>query len=161
MPAGQWHTISSPWKNSIPVLARVGGAVPVGKPEQTVAPGDQVNEANLPADDYRGVEIFPSPEDRSDGSVYETSWMEDDGISIAEVAERQMAKFIIRYSATPKEISVSFDVEKTSFEPPWLENGLTIILPVGDKRQVVGGEGVTIESRRQDDAGRKRCQIVI
>jgi hypothetical protein len=120
-----------------------------------------VNEANLPEDDYRGVEIFSSPEERSDGSVYATSWMEDDGISIAEVAEKHMAKFTVSYSATPKEISVSFAVDKTTFEPPWLKNGLTVILPVGDGRKVVGGDGAVVESRRDDDAGRKRWHIVL
>jgi alpha-glucosidase (family GH31 glycosyl hydrolase) len=162
LPAGQWHTIASPWKTSIPVLARIGGAVPVGKDRQTVAPGDKVNEANLPEDDYRGLEIFPSLEDRSDGTVYETTWMEDDGISIVEVAEKHMSKFTIRYSATPKEILVSsFAAETLTFEPPWLKNGITIILPVGDERRVVTGDGIAIEPRRQDDAGRKRCQLVL
>jgi alpha-glucosidase (family GH31 glycosyl hydrolase) len=161
LPAGQWHTTASPWRNSIPVLARIGGAVPVGKDKQTVAPGDKLNEANLPEDDYRGVEIFPGPEERSDGSVYATSWMEDDGIAIAEVAEKHVAKFTVKYSATPKEITVSFAVEKTTFEPPWLKNGLTIILPVGDGRRVVGGDGAVVEARRDDDAGRKRWHIVL
>jgi hypothetical protein len=160
LPAGQWHTVSSPWKASVPVLARIGGAVPVGKAKQTVAPGDKINEANLPEDDYRGVEIFPSPEDRSDGTVYETTWMEDDGISTVEVAEKQMAKLTISYSATSKQISVSFTAETTSFEPPWLLNGLTIILPVGDGRPVVGGDGCDVESRRCDESGRKRYQVV-
>jgi alpha-glucosidase (family GH31 glycosyl hydrolase) len=160
LPAGQWHTISSPWKTSIPVLARIGGAVPVGKARQTVAPGDKVNEANLPEDDYRGVEIFPSPEDRSNGTVYETSWMEDDGISTVEVAEKQMAKFTIRYSATPKQISVWFKAEAKTFEPPWVVNGLTFILPVGDARPVVGDDGCSVESRRRDESGRERYQVV-
>jgi hypothetical protein len=87
--------------------------------------------------------------------------MEDDGISIAEVAEKHMAKFTVSYSATPKEISVSFAVDKTTFEPPWLKNGLTVILPVGDGRKVVGGDGAVVESRRDDDAGRKRWHIVL
>lgn len=76
LPAGYWHTISSPWKFSIPVLARIGGAVPVGKNKQTVASGDKLNEANLPADDRRGVEIFPPPEESSDGRFYKNTWLE-------------------------------------------------------------------------------------
>lgn len=156
---GQWHKIQSHWKTSIPVLARIGGAVPVGKPKQTVAPGDKANDAKLEEDDYRGVEIFPSPEEMSQGTTYTTSWMEDDGISIVEVAEKQMAKFTVSYSATPREISVSFDVEKSGFEPPWLKNGLIVILPVGDKRPVISGDGRAVEARRQDGEGRKRYQI--
>lgn len=157
--AGQWHKIHSHWKTSVPVLARIGGAVPVGKPKQTVAPGDKANDAKLEEDDYRGVEIFPSPEDKSQGVTYTTSWMEDDGISIVEVAEKQMAKFTISYSATSKEISVSFEVEKSDFEPPWLKNGLVVILPVGEDRPVVSGVGRLVEARRQDGDGRKRYQI--
>jgi hypothetical protein len=132
--------------------------VPVGKDKQTRAPGDKVNEANLPEDDYRGVEVFPSPEDRSDGTVCETIWMEDDGISVVEVAEKHMAEFTIKYSATPKEISVSVAVNKTMFEPPWFGNGLTIILPVGDERRVVSE--ATVEHRRCDEAGRNRYQLL-
>ncbi|KAM0722549.1 hypothetical protein Q7P37_001990 [Cladosporium fusiforme] len=127
--AGKWHKISSPWKDSIPVLARIGSAVPVGKAKQTVAPGDKVNQAKLEEDDYRGVEIFPSPEDRSHGETYTTSWLEDDGISIVEVAEKQMSNFTISYSATPKEVFVSFKADVTAFEPPWLKSGITVILP--------------------------------
>ena len=67
--ASQWASVSSPWRDSIPVLARIGGAVPVGRNKQVLPPGDKVNEANLPLDDWRGVEIFPPPEEHSDGST--------------------------------------------------------------------------------------------
>jgi hypothetical protein len=106
------------------------------------------------------VEIFPSPGDRSDGTVYEMSWMEDDGISTVEVAEKHMAKFTISYSATPKQISVWFKAEATTFEPPWVVNGLGFILPVGDARPVVGGDGFNVESRRGDESGRKRYHVI-
>lgn len=161
LPAGQWHKISSPWKDSIPVLARIGGAVPVGKPKQTVAPGDKENKAGLEEDDYRGVEIFPSPEDRSTGEVFTTSWMEDDGISTVETVEKHMAKFTISYSAIAKEVRVSVKAETTTFEPPWCKNGLEIILPVGDNGPVVSTDGATVEQRPQDESGRKRYQILI
>jgi len=72
-----------------------------------------------------------------------------------------MAKFTVSYSATPKEISVSFAVETTTFEPPWLKNGLTVILPVGDGRRVVGRGEIAIETRRDDDAGRRRWHIAL
>lgn len=160
LPAGKWHKISSPWKDSIPVLARIGGAVPVGKPKQTVAPGDKINQAKLEEDDYRGVEIFPSPEDKSLGETYTALWLEDDGISNVEVAENQMSKFTISYSATAKEVFVSFKAEVTSFEPPWFKNGIIVILPHGDNRPVVSEGGSIIEPRRQNDDGRKRYQIV-
>ena len=159
LPAGQWVTISSPWKSSIPILARIGGAVPVGKNRQVVAPGDRHNEANLPLDDWRGVEIFPPPEERSDGrKTFLNSWMEDDGISPPPA---KVAKFIICYAATANEIAVSFSKDLTEFTPPWVTKGLTIILPVGDRRQVVSSDdGAVVEQRRQDDSGRRRFHIL-
>ena len=159
LPAGQWVTISSPWKSSIPVLARIGGAVPVGKSRQVVAPGDKRNEANLPLDDWRGVEIFPPPEERSDGrKTFLNSWVEDDGISPPPA---KVAKFIICYAATANEIAVSFSKDLTAFTPPWVAKGLTIILPAGDGRQVVSSDdGIVVEQRRQDDSGRRRFHIL-
>lgn len=157
--AGSWHTISSSWRSSIPVLARIGGAVQVGRDRQTVAPGDKTNQAKLPADDWRGVEIFPSPEDLSDGTVYSSIWMEDDGISTAAVADKAFAKFTISYAATPTEVIVMFDKRIAAFTPPWVRRGLGIILPVGDRRQVISSDGTTIEERRPDESGRKRFHI--
>jgi alpha-glucosidase (family GH31 glycosyl hydrolase) len=159
LPAGQWATISSPWKSSIPVLARIGGAIPVGKNKQVVAPGDRLNEANLPIDDWRGVEIFPPPEERSDRkATFLNSWMEDDGISPPPA---KVANFIIAYTATAQEIAVSFRKDAIAFTPPWVTKGLTIILPVGDRRQVISSdEGIVVEARRQDDQGRRRFHIL-
>ncbi|KAF7185113.1 Alpha-glucosidase 2 [Pseudocercospora fuligena] len=155
--AGQWHTIASPWKGSIPVLARIGGAIPLGKNKQVVAPGDRVNEANLPADDWRGVEIFPPPEDKADGTVYASDWLEDDGISPPPA---KIAKFTISYSATPREVTVAFEQDTAAFAPPWIEHGVTIILPVGDARNVVSSDGKIVEARRPHESGRRRFQIL-
>lgn len=154
--AGQWHTISSPWKASIPVLARVGGAVPVGKNRQVAAPGDKLNEANLPEDDWRGVEIFPPPEDIADGAVFSNSWLEDDGISPPPA---KVAKFDIKYSATHQDVTVAVERDVSAFVPPWVENGVTIILPVGDLRQVMSSGGSVVEARRQDECGRRRFHL--
>ena len=157
--AGQWAAISSPWQSSIPILARIGGIVPVGKNKQVAAPGDKVNEANLPADDWRGVEIFPPPEEHSDGSsTFVNSWTEDDGISPPPA---KVARFVLGYVATAKDVAVSFSKDVTCFEPPWLPKGLTIILPVGDGRQVVSSDdGIAVEARRQDEHGRRRFHIL-
>ncbi|EME89698.1 glycoside hydrolase family 31 protein [Pseudocercospora fijiensis CIRAD86] len=157
LPAGQWHTISSPWKGSIPILARIGGAIPVGKNKQVVAPGDKLNEANLPADDWRGIEIFPPPEDAADDMLYANDWLEDDGISPPPA---KIAKFCISYSATAQEVRVAFDRAIAAFTPPWVRHGVTIILPVGDSRNVVSRDGKIVEARRQDDSGRRRFQIL-
>ncbi|EME48384.1 glycoside hydrolase family 31 protein [Dothistroma septosporum NZE10] len=155
--AGQWHTIASPWKNSIPLLAKIGGAIPVGKNKQVVAPGDKINEANLPADDWRGVEIFPSPEHLADGTVYSNKWLEDDGISPPPA---KIAKFTLSYTATRSEVKVSFEKDTDAFLPPWVENGLTIILPVGDFRPVVSSDdSAIVKARGTDESGRERYHI--
>lgn len=155
---GKWHTISSPWKGSIPILARIGGAVPIGKNRQVCSPGDKVNEANLPVDDWRGVEIFPSPEDLADGREFTNTWLEDDGISPPPA---KVARFTVRYAASDREVRVAFEHDAKDFEPPWLAKGLTLILPMGDLREVVGSEGssVVVEARRPDEGGKKRFQI--
>lgn len=159
--AGKWHTISSPWRTSIPVLARVGSAIPVGKSKQTVAPGDKINQAQLPHDDWRGVEIFPSPEDLANGAEFTTEWFEDDGISTADVADAQIASFVISYSATSKDIVVDFKSWIETFQPPWVQNGLTVILPVGDNRAVISKDDRVVEKRRPDERGRQRHHITL
>ncbi|EMC94538.1 glycoside hydrolase family 31 protein [Baudoinia panamericana UAMH 10762] len=157
--AGRWHTISSPWRDSIPVLARVGGAVPVGLNRQVVAPGDKANEASLPADDWRGVEIFPPPEEMSDSKTwYSNTWLEDDGISPPPA---KIAGLTVSYVASPKEVAVKFQQDVGAFEPPWVEKGLTVVLPVGDSRSVASAGGATVEPRRPDEQGRRRYHLVV
>ncbi|OKL59113.1 hypothetical protein UA08_05601 [Talaromyces atroroseus] len=73
--SGQWVEIAVEWKSSIPVFARVGGAIPIGKSVATRTPGeDRVDAAaaspDVEDDDYRGVEIFP-PRASSHGRVFE------------------------------------------------------------------------------------------
>ncbi|KAK0981278.1 hypothetical protein LTS01_011741 [Friedmanniomyces endolithicus] len=158
LPAGAWHTIASPWKCSIPVIARIGCIVPVGKDHQVVAPGDKTNEANLSADDMRGVEIFPTPGDMSDGRTwYSSMWLEDDGISPPPV---KIASFTFSYMASATEVSVRFQKDIEAFEPPWVKEGLTVVLPVGDGRLVVSGHGDAIETKGQDEGGRRRFHVV-
>ncbi|KAI5369826.1 Putative glycoside hydrolase family 31, galactose mutarotase-like domain superfamily [Septoria linicola] len=156
--SGQWHMIASPWRDSIPLLARIGGAIPIGKNKQVVAPGDKTNEANLPADDWRGVEIFPPPEDVADGTTMFTSdWYEDDGISPPPA---KVATFKLSYAATAREVKVWFERDVAAFVPPWVENGITIVLPVGDGRVVVSGDHESmVEARRPDASGRKRFHL--
>ena len=158
LPAGQWATVSSPWMSSIPILARIGGAVPIGKDKPTALPGDRPNAGNLSPDDWRGVEIYPPPEEASDGGkVFMCTWMEDDGISPPPV---KVASFYLAYAATAKTVAVSLGRDLTGFTPPWVSNGLTVIMPVGDARQVSSADGGAVEPRRQDQCGRKRWQIL-
>ncbi|KAK3653846.1 hypothetical protein LTR22_011061 [Elasticomyces elasticus] len=157
LPAGAWYTISSPWKASIPVLARIGGAIPLGRDQQVVAPGDKVNEASLPSDDRREVEVFPPPEDMSDGKTwYTNTWLEDDGISPPPV---KIASFTVSYMASATEVSVKYEKDVGAFEPPWVVAGLIVVLPYGDNRSVVSSDGTVVEATRQDESGRKRFHI--
>lgn len=156
LPAGEWHSISSPWKDSIPVLARIGGAIQVGKNKQVVAPGDKLNEAKLSEDDWRGVEIFPPPGHTADGTEFTNSWLEDDGVSPPPA---KVGRFEIKYSATHQEIRVAVKKDVSAFQPPWVSKGITIVLPVGDSRQVVSADGGIMEARRQDESGRRRFDI--
>ncbi|KAK5733999.1 hypothetical protein LTR17_009270 [Elasticomyces elasticus] len=157
LPAGAWYTISSPWRASIPVLARIGGAIPLGRDQQVVAPGDKVNEASLPSDDKREVEVFPPPEDMSDGKTwYTNTWLEDDGISPPPV---KIASFTVSYMASATEVSVKYEKDVGAFEPPWVVAGFTVVLPHGDNRSVVSSDGAVVETTRQDASGRKRFHI--
>ena len=80
LPAGQWVDINSEWKDSIPLLARVGEAIAVGKNLQTRSTGDhRFPSPNAVEDDYRAVEVFP-PKGASN-KEYAYVWYEDDGIS--------------------------------------------------------------------------------
>ncbi len=127
---GQWVDIDSQWKESIPLLARVGGGIVVGKDLQTRSPGDhRFPSPNAVEDDHRGVEIFPRT-----GS-YSYTWYEDDGIS----ARPEISTFTLKYTAATDKIYVEF--ERTgNFIPLWKE--LDIILPVGEKRPVSWTGGV-------------------
>lgn len=154
--AGQWHNISSSWDQSIPIIARVGGIIPLGRDKQTVAPGDKDNEANLPIDDWRAVEIFPPPADQNIGQTFENEWLEDDGISPAPA---KIASFKLNYSATKEQVKVEFQAETSKFVAPWLANGLTIILPAGDVRDVVSANGRPVNAIEATEDGRKRWHV--
>jgi alpha-glucosidase (family GH31 glycosyl hydrolase) len=150
--SGQWIEISSEWKSSIPVLAKVGSAIPIGKSVQTFSPGEKKNEANLPLDDYRAVEIFPPPTHLFNhlGQIFTSSWYEDDGISAVAL----ISKFTISCRCVSEdELSVSFQEDLSSgFVPPW--NELHIVLPVGDDRVIVS-EKHKIVAVGRDGSGRK------
>ncbi|CBX97527.1 hypothetical protein IAQ61_007064 [Plenodomus lingam] len=129
--SGQWIEISAKWTNSIPVLAKVGGAIPIGRPEQVLSAGETANPANLPPDDYRGVELFP-PQGSSHGKVFSNKWYEDDGISPPPA---RTSIFQISYQTTEAEVLVDFKkILQPGFAPAWSQ--LEIILPAGDERNV-------------------------
>jgi alpha-glucosidase (family GH31 glycosyl hydrolase) len=129
--AGQWVDMPAKWTESIPVLAKVGSAIPVGRNEQVLAVGDTSNPANLPLDDYRAIEIFP-PKGSSNGKVFTTVWYEDDGVSPPPA---KISVFEVKYRTTDSEVVVEYDEKlQPGFLPHW--NELGIILPAGDERKV-------------------------
>lgn len=148
--SGQWVQIPSEWRESIPLIARVGGAIPVGKDVHTRVPGDDsaASQGVEELDDYRGVEIFP-PRGTSHGNVFSTTWFEDDGIS----AEPSISRYTLCYSSTEEKVLVEFTRdEKTGFKPAWTE--LDIILHHGDRRRVVSSSGQEVVAKEADSQGR-------
>ena len=147
--SGEWHDIDSKWDESIPVIAKVGGAVPVGRPCQTLSAGEDTNRAELPADEYRAVEIFPGL-GNSGERAYSNSWYEDDGISPAPA---KISTFVISYGWSETEIRVAFEQRlQEGYSPTW--KGLSIILPAGDKRDVYFG-GHTMAFICMDERSRR------
>ncbi|OAL48503.1 alpha-glucosidase-like protein [Pyrenochaeta sp. DS3sAY3a] len=129
--AGQWVTISAKWTDSIPVLAKVGSAIPVGRSEQVLTVGETTNPANLPLDDYRAVEIFP-PKGSSKGKVYRSRWYEDDGVSPAPAS---ISTFEVQYETTESEVFFQFEAQlQPGFNTAWKD--LQVILPAGDERMI-------------------------
>lgn len=152
--AGHWVDIQSEWKAGIPILARIGCCVVVGKDIQTRSPGDQrFPSPNAVEDDYRAVEIFP-PKGKS-AKTYSYTWYEDDGIS----AKPQISHFTLRYSSTEEQVLVDLikDTEN-KFVPLWKE--LSIILPVGDSRTVVMANSNVTCSKSEPSRGRAVFKMV-
>jgi alpha-glucosidase (family GH31 glycosyl hydrolase) len=156
--AGQWVTIESAWQNSIPVLAKIGGAIPVGKPAATSSPlEDKTEFPSLVADDYRGIEIFP-PKGSSNGHIWKNTWYEDDGLS----AKPNISNFTISYTSTAANVMVTFEKnihEIDGFVPLWKE--LEIILPVFDERVVTGADGRSATDLGRDSRGRRVFKISV
>jgi hypothetical protein len=153
--SGKWHDIHSEWKDSIPVLARCGSAVPVGKNRPTAS----VEDAEFPGmdkDDWRGVEIFPPPNSSND-FVFENSWLEDDGISCEAPADRCEVR--LSYKA-----DTAIALEATlhgKWKPLWLPHGLDIILPVGEERTVVSMSPHEVTDKGKDTQGRRMFCIEV
>lgn len=133
---GQWVKVGSQWQNSIPLLARVGGGIAVGRDLQTRSPGDhRFPSPNAVEDDYRGVEIFPG----QGTSSY--TWYEDDGIA----ARPEISTFTLKYTAAADRIVVEFE-RHGLYAPLWQQ--LHIILPVGEKRSVYASQGMCTASKQ-------------
>jgi hypothetical protein len=148
---GQWVEIAAELKcGGNPVLARVGGAVPVGKNAPTFSPGDYDKEFyNGVEDDYRAVEIFP-PKGSSHGEHYTCSWYEDDGISI----NPQISTFSVTYSCTEEVVMVNFHKLPANVHRPRWEV-LHVILPIGDERKVTDYNSTQMVDVGEDNCGRR------
>lgn len=151
IPAGKWQDIASNWQDSIPLLARIGGAIVVGKNIQTRSSGDhRFPSTNVVEDDYRAVEIFPPPPNRN-SRVYSYTWYEDDGIA----AKPEISKFTLEYSCTSTDILVRLRKGRDNkYVPLWKE--LDIILPAGEGRTLVS-EALMKTCVRKGDS---RCRAV-
>lgn len=134
--SGQWVTIASAWRDSIPLVAKIGGAIPTGKNLQTRVPGDGSSESHaLPDDDYRGLEIFP-PKSSSHGQTFSTTWYEDDGLSL----KANISAFTVSYSCTEEKVSIGVTPGADNvFVPAW--NDVVFILPRGDQRYIDSSSG--------------------
>jgi alpha-glucosidase (family GH31 glycosyl hydrolase) len=155
--AGQWVDIDAEWHGAgIPLLAKVGSAIPVGRDVQVLSPGEKDNVANLPLDDYRAVEIFPPPPASSkNNKSYSTTWLEDDGIS--SVAKNKISEYKITYQTNDDEIQVEFERNESSgFEAPW--KTLAVVLPAGDER-LVTAKGWKVSELKRDGKGRRRFEL--
>lgn len=152
--AGTWTSIVSEWRTSIPILAKIGSAIPVGRPVATASVLDDKEEfKSLVDDDWRGVEIFP-PKEGVQGHVWTSTWYEDDGLS----ADPEIIAFTVAYGSTAEQVSVELTkkVEKKGkklFVPLWKD--ITVILPVGDERVVVSKNGKEVVDGGKDARGRK------
>jgi alpha-glucosidase (family GH31 glycosyl hydrolase) len=155
--AGQWVEIDAEWHGSgIPVLGKVGTALPVGRDVQVLSPGEKENVANLPLDDYRAVEIFPPSPSSSSQKWYETTWYEDDGVSV--VTKNKISSYTIAYSASASDLKVKFTRDEASgFKAPW--ETLVVVLPPGDQRKVSSEDGKTVGDLGVDDQGRKMFEL--
>jgi alpha-glucosidase (family GH31 glycosyl hydrolase) len=161
--AGEWINIDSQWKDSIPLLARVGGGIAIGTDIQTRSQGDaRFPSKNVVEDEYRAVEIFPPRDAAHDGERFSYSWYEDDGISRFP----KIIKYTLEYAVKEGTIQYSLLKEGDGYIPVWEEKGLHIILPVGESRSIVpqvatvsANSGVqaakTGEVHRKDDSRRR------
>ncbi|KEY71174.1 hypothetical protein S7711_10560 [Stachybotrys chartarum IBT 7711] len=153
--AGQWVDVDAEWHGAgIPVLAKVGSAIPVGRDVQVLSPGEKTNPAGLPLDDYRAVEIFPPQ--GSSPKWFETTWLEDDGVAVA--TRNKIARYTVSYRAAEEEVLVRFARDESEgFAAPWRD--LVVVLPVGDGRRVVSEAGEQVVDLGRDEIGRRRFEL--
>lgn len=155
--AGQWVDIDAEWHGAgIPLLAKIGSIIPIGRDVQVLSPGEKENVANLPLDEFRAVEIFPSPlVSAHQGKWHTNTWFEDDGIS--GVTKNRISEYQLAYRSGGLEVNVDFRRNESSgFKAPW--QSLVIVLPTGDER-IVTADGWEVSELQRDIKGRRRFEL--
>lgn len=159
--SGRWYEITSTWFTSIPVLARCGSAVPVGKNRPTTCRVDnEAEQEEFPGterDDWRGVEIYPPPAIAQGTTTFRNTWLEDDGISSeakAEIVEVEISYAVGGGNAIVVEVQV-IGAKDGHWRPLWLSNGVDVILPVGEEREIRTADGSKAEDKGRDSRGRR------
>ncbi|TKY87356.1 hypothetical protein EX895_004033 [Sporisorium graminicola] len=145
--AGQWlENVSTPLSH-FAVFAREGTVIPVGLPKVTLTQAEGIatltgsgtkilteqEGGQCVYDDWRGIQVFPSPADASSPGQYTYTWIEDDGVSAKPVT----AEIKVEISSSKDEVSVKATATKNDFKPLW-GNTLWVILPRPDTRKVRG-----------------------
>lgn len=154
MSDGSWVDIEAQWDASIPVVARVGGVVPIGKSVQTKSTGDNTEPADMAKDDYRGVEIFPLPASMGESPKFSNRWFEDDGIA----ANPAISTMLLEYHSDSAKVYVNFTPDsRTGYHPEW--KSLDIILPHGDQREVVASGSCKVHGTQIKSDGRVGFEI--
>jgi alpha-glucosidase (family GH31 glycosyl hydrolase) len=134
--AGSTVDISTPLDH-FAMFAREGTVIPVGKPQVTLTQREgnshvltEDRGGVVGYDDLRVLQLFPAPPSR--GSVsYEYRWIEDEG----ELLEPVRADFVVKFESDADEVRVEVRKEEGNFTPLWMPH-VSIVLPVGDRRQV-------------------------
>ncbi|KAJ1028419.1 hypothetical protein NDA16_001586 [Ustilago loliicola] len=150
--AGQWiDNVSTPLSH-FAIFAREGTVVPVGLPKVTLTQSEGLTTVTCSGtkiltekeggqvvhDDWRGVEVYPSPADSASPSDYTYTWIEDDGVS----AKPAVAEIKLEISSSKDEVKVKATATKNDFKPLW-GNTLWVILPRPDTRKVQGATKTT------------------
>jgi alpha-glucosidase (family GH31 glycosyl hydrolase) len=148
--AGQWITVQSHWRDGTSVFAKLGTAIPVGRREHCLSPGEHENPANLPLDDCRGVEIYPPEGDHGDRK-FGATWYEDDGVTEGCT----ISKFSLHYFCRNDSIVVSFEEDCPADEQRFWSD-LFISVPSSDTRILYNEKGRKLPNRGLSVAGLTR-----
>lgn len=155
--AGKWHEINSTWHSSIPVIARCGSAVPVGKNRHTTSRAETDPEfSDEEKDDERSVEIFPPPRHAMLRSGEEEAPVIPNGPAIIQGYHGNGPSNDMGTNGTKTEGKVV-----GTFENVWYEDDGISAVAIAEKQlctvtivyEVTGGEiNVTVNVKKQKDS---------